>query len=94
MIYMPNVSSFRLQQSSTRAEEARRSLSAQTQSQEKIDLLKMLGAEVHPVPGEFCTVLCRPLDLTRRPTAVAFDNPENYNHRSSQSLAYRAPSHA
>ncbi|ORX46733.1 cysteine synthase [Hesseltinella vesiculosa] len=35
-----------------------------TQSQEKIDLLRMLGAEVHPVP------------------AVAFDNPENYNHQA------------
>lgn len=35
-----------------------------TQSQEKIDLLRMLGAEVYPVP------------------AVAFDNPENYNHQA------------
>ena len=35
----------------------------QTQSQEKIDLLRLLGAEVYPVP------------------AVAFENPENYNHR-------------
>ncbi|KAK0553186.1 Cysteine synthase 1 [Tilletia horrida] len=35
-----------------------------TQSQEKIDLLRMLGAEVHPVP------------------AVAFENPENYNHQA------------
>ncbi|KAJ1642487.1 Cysteine synthase 1 [Coemansia erecta] len=35
-----------------------------TQSQEKIDLLKMLGADVRPVP------------------AVAFDNPENYNHQA------------
>ncbi|KAI1777928.1 cysteine synthase [Hypoxylon cercidicola] len=33
-----------------------------TQSQGKIDLLRLLGAEVHPVP------------------AVAFDNPQNYNH--------------
>ncbi|EGG06469.1 uncharacterized protein MELLADRAFT_86635 [Melampsora larici-populina 98AG31] len=37
-----------------------------TQSQEKIDLLKMLGAEVYPVP------------------AVAFDNPENYNHQAAR----------
>ncbi|GAA6059475.1 hypothetical protein JCM10212_002218 [Sporobolomyces blumeae] len=37
-----------------------------TQSQEKIDLLKMLGAEVYPVP------------------AVAFDNPENYNHQAKR----------
>ncbi|ORY74833.1 tryptophan synthase beta subunit-like PLP-dependent enzyme [Protomyces lactucae-debilis] len=37
-----------------------------TQSQEKIDLLKMLGAEVHPVP------------------AVAFDNPQNYNHQAKR----------
>ena len=37
----------------------------QTQSQEKIDLLRMLGAEVYPVP------------------AVAFENPQNYNHRQS-----------
>ncbi|ORY55741.1 tryptophan synthase beta subunit-like PLP-dependent enzyme [Leucosporidium creatinivorum] len=37
-----------------------------TQSQEKIDLLRMLGAEVHPVP------------------AVAFDNPENYNHQAKR----------
>ncbi|KAK9477782.1 tryptophan synthase beta subunit-like PLP-dependent enzyme [Lipomyces japonicus] len=35
-----------------------------TQSQGKIDLLRLLGAEVHPVP------------------AVAFDNPENYNHKA------------
>lgn len=33
-----------------------------TQSQGKIDLLRLLGAEVYPVP------------------AVAFDNPQNYNH--------------
>ncbi|KAF9166414.1 hypothetical protein BGX20_000232 [Mortierella sp. AD010] len=37
-----------------------------TQSQEKIDLLRMLGAEVYPVP------------------AVAFDNPENYNHKAAR----------
>lgn len=35
-----------------------------TQSQEKIDLLKMLGAKVYAVP------------------AVAFDNPQNYNHQA------------
>ncbi|KAF7376084.1 PALP domain-containing protein [Mycena sanguinolenta] len=35
-----------------------------TQSQEKIDLLRMLGAEVHPVP------------------AVAYENPQNYNHQA------------
>lgn len=59
----------------------------QTQSQEKIDLLRMLGAEVFPVPGEInvtCfkhdpllilipSILCLP--------AVAFENPDNYNHR-------------
>lgn len=37
-----------------------------TQSQGKIDLLRLLGAEVHPVP------------------AVAFDNPENYNHQAAR----------
>ncbi|KAF9957757.1 Cysteine synthase 1 [Mortierella alpina] len=37
-----------------------------TQSQEKIDLLRMLGAEVYPVP------------------AVAFENPENYNHQAAR----------
>ncbi|KIW07268.1 cysteine synthase [Verruconis gallopava] len=37
-----------------------------TQSQGKIDLLRLLGAEVHPVP------------------AVAFDNPENYNHQAKR----------
>ncbi|TIA73406.1 hypothetical protein E3P91_01498 [Wallemia ichthyophaga] len=37
-----------------------------TQSAEKIDLLRMLGAEVHPVP------------------AVAFDNPQNYNHQAKR----------
>ncbi|KAL8292302.1 hypothetical protein RQP46_001768 [Phenoliferia psychrophenolica] len=37
-----------------------------TQSEEKIDLLRMLGAEVHPVP------------------AVAFENPENYNHQAKR----------
>ncbi|KAJ5803773.1 uncharacterized protein N7518_000076 [Penicillium psychrosexuale] len=35
-----------------------------TQSQGKIDLLRLLGAEVYPVP------------------AVAFDNPQNYNHQA------------
>ncbi|KAI1754369.1 cysteine synthase (O-acetylserine (thiol)-lyase-like protein) [Xylaria castorea] len=35
-----------------------------TQSQGKVDLLRLLGAEVYPVP------------------AVAFDNPENYNHQA------------
>ncbi|KAI1393415.1 cysteine synthase [Hypoxylon trugodes] len=37
-----------------------------TQSQGKIDLLRLLGAEVYPVP------------------AVAFDNPENYNHKAKR----------
>ena len=37
-----------------------------TQSQGKIDLLRLLGAEVFPVP------------------AVAFDNPENYNHQAKR----------
>ncbi|KAJ2797297.1 Cysteine synthase 1 [Coemansia guatemalensis] len=37
-----------------------------TQSQEKIDLLKMLGADVRPVP------------------AVAYDNPNNYNHQAKR----------
>ncbi|ORY03705.1 cysteine synthase [Basidiobolus meristosporus CBS 931.73] len=37
-----------------------------TQSQEKIDLLRMLGAEVYPVP------------------AVAFENPQNYNHQAAR----------
>jgi cysteine synthase A len=37
-----------------------------TQSQEKIDLLRMLGADVRPVP------------------AVAFENPENYNHQAAR----------
>ncbi|KAF8482201.1 pyridoxal phosphate-dependent enzyme beta subunit [Gautieria morchelliformis] len=35
-----------------------------TQSQEKIDLLRMLGADVRPVP------------------AVAYENPQNYNHQA------------
>ena len=35
-----------------------------TQSQGKIDLLRLLGATVHPVP------------------AVAFENPQNYNHQA------------
>ncbi|KAI1658220.1 cysteine synthase [Daldinia decipiens] len=35
-----------------------------TQSQGKIDLLRLLGADVYPVP------------------AVAFDNPDNYNHQA------------
>ncbi|KAI5306550.1 hypothetical protein KEM56_000314 [Ascosphaera pollenicola] len=35
-----------------------------TQSQGKVDLLRLLGAEVYPVP------------------AVAFDNPQNYNHQA------------
>lgn len=37
-----------------------------TQSQGKIDLLRLLGAEVYPVP------------------AVAFDNPQNYNHQAAR----------
>jgi len=37
-----------------------------TQSQEKVDLLRMLGAEVYPVP------------------AVAFENPQNYNHQAKR----------
>ncbi|UOH84495.1 cysteine synthase [Cryptococcus neoformans] len=40
-----------------------------TQSQEKIDLLRMLGADVRPVP------------------AVAFDNPQNYNHQAARYAA-------
>ncbi|KAL9093559.1 MAG: hypothetical protein Q9165_003954 [Trypethelium subeluteriae] len=37
-----------------------------TQSQGKVDLLRLLGAEVYPVP------------------AVAYDNPENYNHQAKR----------
>ncbi|CAJ2506429.1 Uu.00g005590.m01.CDS01 [Anthostomella pinea] len=37
-----------------------------TQSQGKVDLLRLLGAEVYPVP------------------AVAFDNPQNYNHQAAR----------
>lgn len=37
-----------------------------TQSQAKIETLRLLGAEVHPVP------------------AVAYDNPENYNHQAKR----------
>lgn len=37
-----------------------------TQSPAKIETLRLLGAEVHPVP------------------AVAFDNPENYNHQAKR----------
>ncbi|KAB8292262.1 hypothetical protein EYC80_008004 [Monilinia laxa] len=37
-----------------------------TQSQGKIDLLRLLGAEVYPVP------------------AVAFDDPQNYNHQAKR----------
>lgn len=37
-----------------------------TQSQGKIDLLRLLGADVRPVP------------------AVAFENPENYNHQAAR----------
>ncbi|KAI4133804.1 MAG: hypothetical protein LQ347_002060 [Umbilicaria vellea] len=37
-----------------------------TQSQGKIDLLRLLGAKVYPVP------------------AVAFENPENYNHQAKR----------
>ena len=36
------------------------------QSQEKIDLLRMLGADVRPVP------------------AVAYENPQNYNHQARE----------
>ncbi|MCJ1310528.1 Cysteine synthase 1 [Agyrium rufum] len=37
-----------------------------TQSQGKVDLLRLLGADVYPVP------------------AVAFENPENYNHQAKR----------
>lgn len=37
-----------------------------TQSQAKMETLRLLGAEVHPVP------------------AVAYDNPENYNHQAKR----------
>ena len=37
-----------------------------TQSQGKVDLLRLLGAEVFPVP------------------AVAYDNPQNYNHQAQR----------
>ena len=37
-----------------------------TQSQGKVDLLRLLGAEVYPVP------------------AVAFENPDNYNHQAKR----------
>ena len=37
-----------------------------TQSRGKVDLLRLLGAEVYPVP------------------AVAFENPENYNHQAKR----------
>lgn len=37
-----------------------------TQSQEKIDTLRILGADVRPVP------------------AVAFSNPDNYNHQAAR----------
>lgn len=37
-----------------------------TQSPSKIETLRLLGAEVHPVP------------------AVAYDNPENYNHQAKR----------
>lgn len=37
-----------------------------TQAQSKIDTLKLLGAEVYPVP------------------AVAYDNPDNYNHQAKR----------
>lgn len=37
-----------------------------TQSQGKVDLLRLLGAEVYPVP------------------AVAFEDPENYNHQAKR----------
>ncbi|KAL9128610.1 MAG: hypothetical protein Q9217_002744 [Psora testacea] len=40
-----------------------------TQSQGKVDLLRLLGAEVYPVP------------------AVAFENPENYNHQAARYAA-------
>lgn len=40
-----------------------------TQAQGKIDLLRLLGAEVHAVP------------------AVAFENPQNYNHQAARHAA-------
>ena len=42
----------------------------------------MLGAEVYPVPGELSATGKSMVLLTLALlTAVAFDNPENYNHR-------------
>lgn len=55
MIYMPNVSFIHgslARLAGFGKELTSPSLAWQTQSQEKIDLLRMLGAEVHPVPGE------------------------------------------
>lgn len=81
VIYMPNVRrDFQLRPQP----HALTVLLEQTQSQEKIDLLKMLGAEVYPVPGELSAMLKRcDKALTAHFSAVAFDNPENYNHRES-----------
>lgn len=47
-----------------------------TQSQGKIDLLRLLGAEVYPVP------------------AVAFDNPDNYNHQARRHAERLGRGHA
>lgn len=64
-----------------------------TQSQEKIDLLRMLGADVRPVPGtslsphtfpsQYWDSVCIPC-LCADGLAVAFDNPQNYNHQAKR----------
>lgn len=41
----------------------------------------MLGAEVYPVPGKNPHLTQTLIILTRWNAAVAYENPENYNHR-------------
>lgn len=50
---MPNVGQTNVNTDHFAQTEPRAFLLPQTQSQEKIDLLKMLGAEVYPVPGAY-----------------------------------------
>jgi cysteine synthase A len=52
-----------------------------TQSQEKIDLLRMLGADVRPVPGQSALLA---VAYSSWYLAVAFDNPQNYNHQAKR----------
>lgn len=65
-----------------------------TQSQGKIDLLRLLGAEVYPVPAGESIPQCKNLQVAvLTPSPVAFENPENYNHQAKRHAGTFPSSH-